>query len=110
MDLMPNGLVTLQSNRSMRDKKDDLIVELQERARRATEERDMWKAVTGTRPMNMSVPVAPQPSQSVPPPTVQPAQPAVDPKSIEFMSMLARMMSLSAANQESIEKGFSRAQ
>lgn len=101
--------VTLQSNWNGRDsKKDDLISELKEKARRATEERDMWK-VTASRQANMSVPTAPQMPQVVPQPVAQSSQTAVDPKSAEFMTMLARMMSL-AANPESMEKGFPAAQ
>ena len=110
VDLIPNGLVTLQTNRNVRDKRDDLITELQEKARRATEERDMWKAVTSTRQSNASVMAVPQASQSIPQPTVAPAQVTMDPKSVEFMSMLAKMMSLSTTNQENVEKGFPRAQ
>ena len=107
---MPNSMITLQSNRNVRDKRDELIADLHEKARRAAEERDMWKAVTATRQTNLSVPVAPQVSQNAPPPSVQPAQVAVDPNPMEFMSMLAKMMSLSNTNQEGVEKGFPRAQ
>lgn len=59
MDLMPNGLVTLQSNQNVHDRKDDLILELQEKARLVAEEHDMWKAVTAKQG-NMSVAPAPQ--------------------------------------------------
>ena len=110
MDLIPNGLVTLQTNQNVCDKRDDLITELQEKARRVTEERDMWKAVTSTRQLNMSVMAILQASQSIPQLTITPAQVSMDPKSVEFMSMLAKMMSLSTTNQENVEKGFPRAQ
>jgi hypothetical protein len=105
IDLMPDGIVTLQKpifNLNVRDERDKLISELQEKARRTTEERDMWKAVTDTGQMNLSVPIAPQVSQSVPQST---AQPVTD---MEFMTMLAKMMSLST--QESVEKASQSAQ
>ena len=46
MDLMPNSLVTPQSNWNVHDRKDDMILELQEKAQCAVEEHDMWNAVT----------------------------------------------------------------
>ena len=111
--LAPTGLVTLQSNRNMWDKRDEMILELQEKARRATEERDMWKAVMATRQSNMSVSSTSQVPQSVPQPVappVQSTQMTIDPKSVELLSMFARMMNLPTANQEGVEKGFTGAQ
>lgn len=112
VDIAPaqRNLLSLQSNRNVRDKKDELISELQEKARRATEERDMWKAVTGTRQPNVSVPTVPQMAQSVPQLPVQPPQMTMDPKSTELVSMLAAMMNLSSTNQGNTEKGFQSAQ
>ena len=111
IDLIPNGLVTLQANRNARDKRDELIADLQEKHRRANEERDMWKAMMASRQSNMSAPAVPQAPQSIPQPAVAPAQVPIDPtKSIEFMSMLARMMNLSTTNQENVGKGFPKAQ
>ena len=108
--LAPTGLVTLQSNHQVSDKKDKVISDLQERARRADEERDMWKAMTATRQSNMSVPTTSQVPQSVPQAAAQPAQMTMDPRSMELMSMFARVMNLPAMNQEGVEKGFTRAQ
>ena len=106
-----SSIVTLQSNWSGRDKKnEELISDLKEKARRATEERDMWKAVTATRQATMSVPAPIQTMQAAPQPSVQPTQMTMDPKSNEFMSMLAKMMSLTTTNPESVEKGFLGAQ
>ena len=70
----------------------------------------MWKAVMATRQLNMSVPTMPSTTQNAPQPAIPSTQMSTDPKSMEFMTMLARMMSLSTANQENIEKGFPRAQ
>jgi len=64
----------------------------------------MWKAMTGNRQANVSVPVAPPVSQNVPQPIVQPVQ------ATEFMTMLAKMMSLLTPSQEGVEKGFQGAQ
>lgn len=112
VDIAPaqRNLLSLQSNRNVRDKRDEIISELQEKARRATEERDMWKAVTGTRQPNVSVPTVSQMSQSVPQLPVQSPQMTMDPKSTELMSMLAAMMSQLSTNQGNTEKGFQSAQ
>ena len=101
IDLTPDGIVTLQFNLNRQDEKDDLISELEGKARRAAEECDMWKAVqTKTEQMNMSVPIDPQIPRSIPQPAVLP-MPMADLKTAEFMTMLAEMMSLST--QENIE-------
>jgi len=111
MDAMPSGMVTLQSNRNVRDKRDDLIADLQEKARCTVKECDMWKVVTATtRQSSKLLLVAPQVPRNVPPPSIQPAQTAVDANAMEFMSMLAKMMSLSTTNLEGVEKGFPKAQ
>ena len=102
-----SSIVTLQSNWKGRDKKDELISELMEKARRAAEERDMWKAVTATRQAGMSAPPMSQAPQVIPQPV---SQSSVDPKSTEFMTMLAKMMSLTTTNSEDTEKGFIGAQ
>jgi len=112
VNLVPtqSSLVMLQSDRDKRDKRDELVLELQEKARRATEERDMWKAMTGARQANMSAPSNPQVPQSVPQAAVQPNRMSAEPNATEMMSMLARMLSLSTTNQDHVEKGFSGAQ
>ena len=102
IDLVPNGLVTLQANQKIHDKRDELIADLQEKNRRANEERDMWKAVT--RQSNTSVMATPHVSQTAPQPSVSPAQ------ATELATMLSKMLNLSTANQENIEKGFPKAQ
>ena len=102
-----SSIVTLQSNWKGRDKKDELISDWKEKARRATEERDMWKAVTTTRQAG----APPTSMLQAPQVTPQPVpQPSVDSKSTEFMTMLAKMMSLAATNSEDTEKGFIGAQ
>jgi hypothetical protein len=49
----------------------------------------------------------PQAPQAIPQPVLQPS---VDPKSTDFITMLAKMMSLTATNSEDTEKGFIGAQ
>ena len=71
----------------------------------------MWKVMMASRQSNMSAPAVLQALQSIPQPAIAPAQVPIDPmKSIEFMSMLARMMNLLTMNQENVEKGFPKAQ
>ena len=110
VDIAPaqRSLAALQSGRNVRDK--ELISDLQEKVRRAAEERDMWKAVSATRQTNMSVPVVPRVPQSVPQPPVQSQPNSVDPKAVELMNMLAAMMNLSNSNQGATETGFQGAQ
>jgi len=111
--LASTGLVMIQSNQHVPNKKDKVISDLQERARHADEECDMWKAMSATRQLNMSVPTTSQVPQNAPQAAALPAQPAqmtMDPRSMELMSMFARMMNLSATDQEGVEKGFTRAQ
>ena len=67
----------------------------------------MWKAVTATRQAGMSAPPMSQAPQVIPQPV---SQSSVDPKSTEFMTMLAKMMSLTTTNSEDTEKGFIGAQ
>ena len=105
VDLMPvcPDIITLNCNLNVQNKKDNLISDLQEKARCATEEHDMWK-VSATEQTNMSVSIAPRVSQNIPQLTVQPAQ------TMEFMTMLANMMNFLSINSQSVEKGFQGSQ
>jgi len=71
VDLMPvcSDIITLNCNLNVRNKTDNLISDLQEKARCVTEECNMWK-VSATEQTNMSVPIAPRIYQNVPQSTV----------------------------------------
>ena len=88
INLMPecSEIVTLNWNVNVRDEKDGLISDLQEKTRHATEECDMWKAVTTTRQTNVSVPVTLQVPQTAP-----------------QLTMLASMMNLAMTNSQSVK-------